>query len=351
MRGGILAGLLVLLVCLATVTAAPAAEMEARKHFGPQDAPAMVLRSTTDIAVLGPAIADFVTRNPGIAVDFQQWGSNALYAQSLADCAAGKPGADAILSSAVHQVVALVNRACAQPYRSALTAALPEARRWRDEVWGVTLEPAVIIYNTHLVPPADIPRSRFALLDLMRREDHRYDGKIATYDIEASGLGYLFAFEDSLEASTFGSLIEGFARSHSVATCCSAEIIKGVSEGRYLIAYNVLGSYVNVRRDPGVGVVRPSDYTLMLSRGYMIPRAAAHAGPARRLLDFLLSHEGRGDLAKAGLIAADPGDEDAPAESVLRPIAITPVLLVALDRQKRAQFIRRWRDAFGQGKR
>ncbi|WP_233193055.1 ABC transporter substrate-binding protein [Acidimangrovimonas sediminis] len=307
----------------------------------------MVLRSTTDIKVLGPTIDDFVARNPGVAVDFQQWGSNDLYAATARDCDAGRPAADAVLSSAVQQMVELVNRACAQPYRSSLTASLPAARRWRDEIWGVTLEPAVIIYNTHLVPAADVPRTRFALLDLMRRSDRRYDGKIATYDIEASGLGYLFAFEDSLEASTFGSLIEGFSRAHAVATCCSAEIIKGVSDGTYKIAYNVLGSYVNARRDPGVGVVLPLDYTLVLSRGYMIPRGAGHAAWAERLVDFLLSPAGQQDLSRAGLVMVSRTDEGTPPESVLRPIAITPVLLVALDAQKRAQFIRRWRDVFG----
>ena len=68
-------------------------------------------------------------------------------------------------------------------------------------------------------------------------------GRVATYDIEASGLGYLFAFADSQQATTFGSLIEAFARSGAVATCCSTEIIDGVASGRYLVGYNILGSY------------------------------------------------------------------------------------------------------------
>lgn len=320
---------------------------ETRTRFGARDVPAMVLRSTTDIAVLGPIIADFTSRNPDVAVEFEQWTSNSLYDASRRDCDAATPEADAVLSSAVHQLVDLVNADCAAPYRSAATRALPDARRWRDEIWGVTQEPAVIIYNTHLVPFADVPRSRFALLDLMRRDDRRYRGKIATYDIRTSGLGYLLAFEDSRKASTFGSLIEGLGRAHAVRTCCSAEIIKGVSDGTYLIAYNVLGSYVDVRRDPGVGVIWPRDYTLVLSRGYMIPKGAKRAAAARRLLEFLLSVPGRLDLAAAGLLSAQEAADSATHESTLRPIAITPVLLVALDRQKRARFIQRWRSAFG----
>lgn len=62
------------------------------------------------------------------------------------------------------------------------------------------------------------------------------------------------------------AVIEAFARSGAVATCCSAEIIEGVATGHYLIAYNVLGSYALDRaaRDPRIGVVAPEDYTLVL---------------------------------------------------------------------------------------
>ena len=342
-----LAATLLAMLTLAGPVSAQSAGPEAQVRFGAASAPAMVLRSTTDIAILGPTISDFTARNPGIAVEYEQWGSNALYDISRKECASGASGADAALSSAVHQLVDLVNAGCAAPYRSALSTALPAARRWRDEIWGVTQEPAVIIYNTRLVPAADVPRGRFALLDLLRRADQRYAGKIATYDIETSGLGYLFAFEDSLEASTFGSLMEGLSRAHAVATCCSAEIIRGVSDGTYLIAYNVLGSYVEAPRDPDVGVIWPQDYTLVLSRGYMIPKAANWPAAAQRLLDFLLSAPGQRDLTAAGLIS-DHGPEDkATPDSSLRPIAISPVLLVALDLQKRAQFIQRWRSALG----
>ena len=320
---------------------------EARARFGPADGPAMVLRSTTDITVLGPTLQDFTARNPGIAVAYEQWGSNALYEISRRDCEAGQSRADAVLSSAVHQMVDLVNSGCAGSYRSSASAGLPAARRWRDQLWGVTQEPAVIIYNTHLVPPQDVPHTRFALLDLMRRDEPRYQGKIATYEIEASGLGYLFAFEDSLEASTFGALMEGFSRARAVATCCSAEIIKGVSQGEYAIAYNVLGSYVNARRDPNVGVIWPQDYTLMLSRAYMIPKSSEQAYSAQKLLDFLLSAPGKEDLRAAGLLVSGEPEDSATPASALHTIAISPVLLVALDRQKRAQFIARWRAAFG----
>ena len=122
------------------------------------------------------------------------------------------PQADVVISSAVHQMVELVNLGCGTTFRSPQTSALAEPLRWRDELWGITREAAVVIYNRALVPAEDIPSTRFALLDLLRPAGSPYAGRVATYDIEESGLGYLFAFKDSQEASTFGALTAMFNR-------------------------------------------------------------------------------------------------------------------------------------------
>lgn len=335
------------LVCFALglVLSVPVAAQEAVLGVG-SGGTELLVRSTTDIVILEPAIRAFVAANPEVSVVYEQWGSNALYEDSRRACETGQGAADAVFSSAVHQLVELVNDACASRYRSPLTAALPATRIWRDEIWGITREAAVMIYNTELIPASDVPRTRFELLDLMRRGDASLKGRIATYDIEASGLGYLFAFADSLEATTFGALLEGFARTNAVATCCSAEIIRGVAEGRYLIAYNVLGSYIDTDPTDRVGVILPEDYTLYLSRAYMIPRAARNKEAAAQFLDFLLSSDGQAILARSGLVAAHDPDTFGLPESAERAIAIEPTLLVARDRQREALFVTQWRSAF-----
>ncbi|PWR01210.1 iron-binding protein [Meridianimarinicoccus roseus] len=334
-----------LLLALAAVVGVPSAAQEATARFG-SGATAILLRSTTDIAIIRPVMERFVARNPELSVRYEQWGSNALFAASRAACAGEGDQADAVFSSAVHQMVWLVNAACGHRYQSARTAALPATRRWRDELWGITEEPAVIVYNTDRISGAEVPRNRFTLLDLMRSNPPHLRGRIATYDIEASGLGYLFAHSDSLEATTFGAVLEGFARMEAVATCCSAEIIRGVAEGRYLIAYNVLGSYVASATFANVGVILPEDYTLILSRAFMIPRDAAHKPEAARLLDFLLSDEAQHILRDIGLVLTRDPSETGLLPSARRFIALSPALLVALDRNKRDQLFTLWGQAF-----
>ena len=100
----------------------PAMAQEARRSFGPGDAATRItLRSTTDIAIFAPTVEGFLETRPTFAIDYEQWGSNDLYALTARDCAAGAPGADMVISSGVHQMVKLVNDGCAAPWRSAET--------------------------------------------------------------------------------------------------------------------------------------------------------------------------------------------------------------------------------------
>ncbi|MEM6636244.1 MAG: extracellular solute-binding protein [Pseudomonadota bacterium] len=328
---------------------------EDTKDYGPEDGSAgFVVRGTTDIALFEPIMAEFSRRFPAVRIEYEQWSSNDLYLASETDCRSGNPVADLVISSSIDQQVKLANDGCAQRYRSTGTAALPAVLNWRDEVFGITREPAVIVYNRANFSEASVPLSRFDLIDLLRPDDNRLFGRIATYDIESSGLGYLFAFADAQQATTFGSLIEAFGRSGAVADCCSASIIDGVATGKYLIAYNVLGSYALARADenPDIVVVAPDDYTLVLSRAALIPKGAAQTELAAELLEFLLSEDGRRVLRSAHLIVdTDERVHQAlrlpenPAAS-LRPIALSPALLVGLDKHKRQQFIARWRGTF-----
>ena len=341
-----------LALALASPGPAMAQQAEASATFGPAGAASQLhVRGATDIAALAPVVLAFLETLPGLQVTVESWNTNDLYEAAAATCRAGGPEADLLMSSAVDQFVALVNDGCALPHRSAQTAALPASHNWRSELFGVTREPAVIIYNRDLVSPEEAPRSRFDLIDLLRPADTRFAGRVATYDIEASGIGYLLAFTDSQQATTFGSLIEAFARTGAVATCCSAEITDAVAEGRYLIAYNVLGSYAMTRAaaDPRIAVVAPEDYTLVLSRAAMIPKGAANPTAAGLFIDFMLSDAGRAVLAEQFLVARDGAggllEDDA---SFYRPIRLTPALLLGLDDQKRASFLARWRAAFSQ---
>src|SRR3546814_13034768 len=83
-------------------------------------------------------------------------------------------------------------------------------------------------------------------------------------------------------------------------------MLEGIAEGRYLIGYNVLGSYAQVwaERNRSIGIVLPSDYTLAISRTAIISAAAQHPQEAHHFLDYLLSVRGQRVLTDKGRLFA-----------------------------------------------
>ncbi|HET6156737.1 MAG TPA: ABC transporter substrate-binding protein [Dongiaceae bacterium] len=314
----------------------------------------LTIDGSTDTAVFAPILEAFAKRVPDLAIRYREITTNELYQLAERGCSGAETAADLVVSSSIDQQVKLANDGCAQPNHSTQVKALPAWAKWRDEVVGLTYEPAVIVYNRDLVPPAQVPQSRFDLIDLLRPDDNLFNGRIATYDIERSGVGYLFAFMDAQQATTFGRLIEAFGRNKVVATCCSAEIIDAVASGRYLIGYNMLGSYALARAagDRRIGIVAPTDYTLVLARAALIPKRAKNPDLARQFIDFALSDAGRKLLSESGLIVSFDEAGGGPASlagvvPTLRPIALSPVLLIGLDQQTRENFLALWRSSLG----
>jgi ABC-type Fe3+ transport system substrate-binding protein len=314
----------------------------------------LTVDGSTDTAVFAPILEAFAKRVPDLAIRYREITTNELYDLAERGCSGAEPAADLVVSSSIDQQVKLANDGCAQPNHSAQVKALPTWAKWRDEVVGLTYEPAVIVYNRDLVPAAQVPQSRFDLIDLLRPDDNPFNGRIATYDIERSGVGYLFAFMDAQQATTFGRLIEAFGRNKVVATCCSAEIIDAVASGRFLIGYNMLGSYALARAalDRRIGIVAPNDYTLVLARAALIPRRAKNPELARQFIDFALSDAGRQLLTESGLIVSFDETGSGPASltgavPTLRPIALSPALLIGLDKQTRENFLALWRSSLG----
>ncbi len=171
---------------------------------------------------------------------------------------------------------------------------MPDWAQWRDELFGLTFEPAVIVYNKAWFVGRHVPESRFDLIDLLREGD-AFRGRVGTYDIETSGVGYLLAFLDAAQATTWGRLVESLGRNSAQLFCCTADILDRVADGRLLIGYNVLGSYAQARAasDDRVGIVLPSDYTLVLSRAAFVSRDAEPTRTCQQ--SFSISRSGRRD--------------------------------------------------------
>ena len=338
------------LAVLAGLAAGPswAAELEDSRFFPSADGTnAGVIRmiSTTDLLAIEPVFAAFRIAHPSIAIDYDQAGSVSVF--HFASQADPDPDRryDVAMSSAMDLQIKLVNDGLALRHESDQTTRLPRAMRWRDSVFGFTREPAAIVYNPQLVPEGTLPRTRFALLEYLRANRADFDGRIVTYDIRASGLGYLFATQDSLRTETYWRLMEVFGSLSAGLARSTAGMLTEVAEGRAAFAYNVIAGYAYAQDRPDtLRVMLPEDYILVMIRSVLIPSHAAHADLAGTFIDFLVSDLAREVVASAfGLDQANRQLETAQA----RPIRLDPGLLVFLDRMKRDAFVKEWESAFG----
>ena len=149
---------------------------------------------------------------------------------------------------------------------------------------------------------AEVPRTHAALAALLGSDTQRFRGRVATYDIERAGIGFLMAAHDAMATPRFWELVRSLGACQASLHADTQSMLESVAAGRSLLAYNVLGTYAEAfaRRNPDVGVVYPSDYTLVLSRVAFIARNAPNPQGARLWLDHLLSPQGQRLLADAG---------------------------------------------------
>lgn len=247
--------------------------------------------------------------------------------------------------------IKLVNDGHAMRHEAAAAPQLPSWAVWRNEAFGVTAEPIVLAYNRSLVPPADLPRSHADFTRLLESKAEAYRGKVAAYDPERSGTGYLFWNSDLQTTSETWRLVRAFGRTGPKLYSFAHTMLDRVSAGDHLFAYNMISSYALARAavDPEIGVVSLDDYSLVMTRIALIPKRAPHPAEARLFLDFLLSREGQADLARRGFGAVRtdmPATQSRLADpSRLRPIHVGPELLTYQDQAKRRIFFREWRKA------
>ena len=248
--------------------------------------------------------------------------------------------------------IKLVNDGYAQSYVSKEIAHIPDWAIWKDEAYAVTAEPIVIVYNKNLVAESDVPRTRADLKRLLSRKPDTYRGKIATYDPEQSGTGFLFITRDAGITRTTWDLVRAFGGAGIKLYSTTGTVLDRISSGEHLIAYNMIGSYAieRAKEDASIGIVFPADYITLMSRIAFIPVTAPHPESAKLFLDYLLSERGQKFLLarSVGPVRLGLGAEGViPADrsGAVKPIHIGTELLTYLDQSKRASFLKEWRRA------
>jgi len=331
------------LVLLPTISFSFEQEGQARYPGEPLGNTVSIL-STADIAVFDPIIVAFQKAHPDITIDY----TVASSAEVMKAIFEEKKRFDLVISSAMDLQTKLANDGFAQRYSSAETGSLPEWARWRNEVFAFAQEPAVMVLSEAVFKGLPVPSTREELISLLRNNRELFNGKIGTYDVRISGLGYLFATQDSRNTDSFWRLTEVMGQLNPQLYCCSGQMIADVSSGKLAFAYNVLGSYANSRQadTPGIRVVPLNDFISIMLRTALIPENAENPANGGLMIDFLSQlSEYPALTAQTGL---PPIDGNAGESRTTRPIKLGPELLVFLDSMRREKFLRNWASSISQ---
>ena len=321
----------------------------------------VVIYSALDTKAAGPLIKDFSALYPGIKVEYSDLNSTELYNRFIAEAASGQGSADVMWSSAMDLQVKLVDEGHALTYASPEGSKLPSWAVYKNQAYGTTYEPAVFIYNKRLVTADEVPQDHAAFAKLINTKVDKFKGKVTTYDIEKSGVGFMFVVQDTKFFPGMKELEKGFGATSYRVYASTGNMLEKVSSGEHLLGYNVIGSYALVRakKDPALGVVLPKDYTLVLSRVMFIGKQAKNPNAAKLWLDYILSQRGQkliGGDVELFSIRSDVDAEFTAASlakqlgSNIRPIPVSAEIVNYLDQKKRLEFLADWKATLATGK-
>ncbi len=315
------------------------------RYSGKFSAETIAILSTADIDVFEPIIKAFQVKHPEISIDYTVASSTeimqAVYIERIPF--------DLVISSAMDLQTKIANDGLAQNYVSEETEELPDWAKWRNQIFAFSQEPAVLVLSTEAFKDIPVPGTREELIALLRDNAEFFEGRIGTYDVRISGLGYLFATQDSRNTESFWRLIEVMGRLNTQLYCCSGDMISDVSTGKLAFAYNVLGSYANSRHadTPGIRVVPLNDFISVMLRTALIPKNASNPENSGLMIDFLSQLTDYPELrSQTGLPPIDRNTVENP--TTVRPIRLGPGLLVFLDSMRREIFLRSWVSSISQ---
>ncbi len=293
--------------------------------------------SSTDSSVFAPIIDSFLSAHPYLNIEYRVASSTGIYNEYRQS----PDQYDLVISSAMDLQLKLVN----DGYAFALDDVdHPEWAQWRQSLFGFTLEPASIVVNKSAFGNLPVPQSRQEMIEVLRANPDVFRGKIGTYDVRQSGLGYLFATQDARASDNYWRLMEIFGNLETRLYCCSGAMIEDLAQGRIAIAFNVLGSYAAARSDLAekIEIVLPSDFPNIMMRTALIAKSTRRVRSAGLFLRYLVSSRWNDDAGQANTLPSLHLPSIKDKRSI---IALEPGLMIFLDRLKRQSFIKEWENA------
>ncbi len=319
--------LAVLLLCLALVPQAFAADLDAAKKEGKANFYA-------NITAVEPIMEAF-TAAKGVKGVYTRVSTAKYLATVLTEHQAGKLEAD-VLQGPLPIMEALKEKGVLAPYKSPSSAAYPEWARKDDTIVQFGIEYVALIYNKDLVKPQDAPKSYKELADPKWRD------KIVMPDpaTHATTISWLVGLK---EAKVFASeaewmdFLKGLAANKPMFVASFSPTPAPVESGQKLIAVS-MPKYIITHAPAPLDWAR-TGVLLGSPRAIAIAARAPHPNAARAFMDYWLSKD-------AMKLLADKVGEYVLAQGVYPPIPGIDKARVVPIRELSDEEIAQWGEKF-----
>ena len=307
----------------------------------------MVIYSSLDANFINDIIDQFQQDYQNVEVEYHDLQTFDIYEKVIQETDEDGVTADFVFSSAMDLQMKLANDGYAQNVDAPALQALPPFAKWRNMAFGLTNEPSVVIYNKQWFKDRKLPKTHDELTAFLNENNQDIYNKIATYDIERAGVGLFFMAQDQKHNKNIWQLIEAMGAAGVRLYSNSSAILQRVADGRFVLGYNILGSYAKIyaKSNPDLGIIMPDDYTIIMSRIGLVPRLARQAKLGKLFLQFLVSEQGQLLLKQqTNMLSLSETLQSAK----YRHVRIGPSLVVYQDQLKRQKLIRKWNETLKQ---
>jgi iron(III) transport system substrate-binding protein len=282
---------------------------------GTAEAPesALVVYSGRSEALVADLLADF-TAETGIEVSVRYGGTAELAAQILEE--GDRSPAEVFFSQDAGALEALAAEGALTPLPAATTALVPEAYRSVEDLWvGTSGRARVLLYNSDLVPAADVPTS------VLELTDPRWKGQVGIAPTNASFQTFVTAMRVTLGEEATQEWLEGMVANDVQIYDNNVAIRDAVDSGQ--ISLGLANHYYWYEKAAEVGGENLAVQNMFLAAGDVgsfvnvagaaVLPAGADDPAAQEFIDYLLSPAAQKYFAEttyeyplvAGVAAAD----------------------------------------------
>jgi iron(III) transport system substrate-binding protein len=258
--------------------------------------------SNTDQENWAPIFRDFQKKYPWVeTINANNLDSDEVFQRVLSEQATGSSPADILVSNAAQAWAEYgEDPSRVMTYESPELGELPEFATLMPNVYGFSMDPIVIPYNTSLLP--EEPTGWADLARIVSENPAEFQDKLTSRDI-GGAFGFTVAYNLMEGKPELWDSMEQLLPLARPETSSGTQIEKIVA-GEYLAGINISAAptYPVVKDSGGLlETVFAEDGTVVLPRAIGIAPDAPHANTAKLFLDFVLSDEGQAATSEGGL--------------------------------------------------